>query len=79
MRVRQEQLKERGYFINKKGEKCTGLGAAAENYKLDEAKQAEGRLKYSRTRAVDKGMNRENIKIERLRFMPVRVQTVKNR
>ena len=50
--TRQEQLKERGYFINKKGEKCTGLGAAAENYKLDEAKQAEGRLKYSRTRAL---------------------------
>ena len=52
MRVRQEQLKERGYFINKKGEKCTGLGAAAENYKIDETKQAEGRLKYSRTRAL---------------------------
>ena len=52
MKVRQKQLEERGYFINKKGEKCTGFGAAAENYKRNEANQAEGRLKYARTRTL---------------------------
>ena len=53
MKVRKKQLEERGYFINKKGEKCTGFGAAAENYKRNETNQAEGRLKYARTRTLN--------------------------
>ena len=38
--------------VNKAKSKGIKFGRANENYKLDEAKQAEGRLKYSRTRAL---------------------------
>ena len=38
--------------VSKAKAKGIRFGRANENYKLDEAKQAEGRLKYSRTRAL---------------------------
>ena len=37
LQVRKELIKKQGYFVNKKGERCTGLGAASENYKKSES------------------------------------------
>ena len=48
LEVRKKKLKEQGYFINKNGQRCTGLGAASENYKVSNRTFAEGRLKSAK-------------------------------
>lgn len=50
LQVRKELIKKQGYYINKKGEKCTGLGAASENYKKSDSSIAQSTKKAGNTR-----------------------------
>jgi len=45
LEVRKKQIKEKGYYINKHGQKCSGLGAASENYTPSKDNISKGREK----------------------------------
>src|SRR5574344_1771640 len=54
LQVRKELIKKQGYYINKKGEKCTGLGAASESYHKSDSSIAASTKKAGNTRNLNK-------------------------
>src|SRR5574344_567586 len=50
LQVRKELIKKQGYYINKRGEKCTGLGAASESYHKSDSSIAQSTKKAGNTR-----------------------------
>lgn len=50
LQVRKELIKSQGYYINKKGERVTGLGAASESYHRSDISIFESAMKAGNTR-----------------------------